>query len=700
MSIEQRYLTKKTVIQYGNVEQIQFVLLNNNIHLFIHFSDNLLYPQLLSCNVSHTIDPCDNFYQYACHDWEVNNPIPDDEERISTLSKADKNIDQYFYDLISNNSYASNDSRLFAVRQYYKACIDSAFDSDDRIKNQLFQLISISFGNWDWLPSSFNRNWDNKTVVLNLNLTDLYLPLISTTGHSPLFSLEVVDDSHTVRIYSGRLSSDQSFLSKRGFLLLKSMFHQAVDSLNLNQSNDESVNATFQLFDHLARNYLGIRSFPASKSKIFGKLDTLEAICPQIDWNYLFDTLFNETGFTAYKRGQIEIADAFLLQYLCGLHQIQLETEKGKSFMVEQTIHSLQRNNIGNAQVINQGSPMYFSPYCMERVKTVFPWTLEKYYLSSHIVQYDQTQVWQLVSEVRDTIIEAITQATWLDSDTKQFAKEKIQKIRSFVLYSDMNESERRENISAIYNYRMNSSNYLLNEYYAQKALYSDKSKIGFGMFGTKSQAHIPTYLSEAFYRGDVNTIYILAGLIQSPFYEKNEEKFIKFTGLGWIIAHELLHTIDIMGILTDEIGNLRPSQDSEAGLIAIMKQIDCLRDHYKFHSDTYEKSSRIGTQDEILADNGGLKIMYDTYRRVLTRQHVHSESEILSSDRSFFLKFAQAMCGNVRDEVYQYYQNNFPHLLHEYRVIGPLSNSEAFAQAYNCPTGSPMNPSRKCNLW
>lgn len=33
-------------------------------------------------------------------------------------------------------------------------------------------------------------------------------------------------------------------------------------------------------------------------------------------------------------------------------------------------------------------------------------------------------------------------------------------------------------------------------------------------------------------------------------------------------------------------------------------------------------------------------------------------------------------------------------------RVLGPLSNSYDFSEAYQCPLGSPMNPEKKCHIW
>ena len=40
------------------------------------------------------------------------------------------------------------------------------------------------------------------------------------------------------------------------------------------------------------------------------------------------------------------------------------------------------------------------------------------------------------------------------------------------------------------------------------------------------------------------------------------------------------------------------------------------------------------------------------------------------------------------------------PHSPGKYRANGVLQNSAAFAEVFQCPSDSPMNPTHKCRLW
>ena len=61
---------------------------------------------------------------------------------------------------------------------------------------------------------------------------------------------------------------------------------------------------------------------------------------------------------------------------------------------------------------------------------------------------------------------------------------------------------------------------------------------------------------------------------------------------------------------------------------------------------------------------------------------------------------FFQNWCGKYRDETMKKKVLTGVHSPPEFRVIGPLSNSEQFSQDWNCPVNSPMNPEEKCTVW
>ena len=53
-----------------------------------------------------------------------------------------------------------------------------------------------------------------------------------------------------------------------------------------------------------------------------------------------------------------------------------------------------------------------------------------------------------------------------------------------------------------------------------------------------------------------------------------------------------------------------------------------------------------------------------------------------------------------VRPAAVRFYMTMDPHALARFRVNVPLRNFPAFAKAFQCPKGSPMNPEHKCAIW
>ena len=70
------------------------------------------------------------------------------------------------------------------------------------------------------------------------------------------------------------------------------------------------------------------------------------------------------------------------------------------------------------------------------------------------------------------------------------------------------------------------------------------------------------------------------------------------------------------------------------------------------------------------------------------------------SPEQLFWISFANSWCMKSQPQELKNDIITNEHILEEFRVIGSLSNMPEFSQDFNCPAGSPMNPSKKCSVW
>ena len=107
-------------------------------------------------------------------------------------------------------------------------------------------------------------------------------------------------------------------------------------------------------------------------------------------------------------------------------------------------------------------------------------------------------------------------------------------------------------------------------------------------------------------------------------------------------------------------------------------------------------------TEDENIADNGGVKISYLAYQEWV-KQH-GSEPKLpklnYSPSQLFWISAANMWCAKTRPETLKLDMTTDVHSPAQFRVLGPLSNMPEFAKDFKCPLGSKMNPRKKCSVW
>jgi putative endopeptidase len=193
------------------------------------------------------------------------------------------------------------------------------------------------------------------------------------------------------------------------------------------------------------------------------------------------------------------------------------------------------------------------------------------------------------------------------------------------------------------------------------------------------------------------------AGILQSPFYGRDQAAPLNFGAIGMVVGHELTHGFDDEGRQFDAAGNLRDWW-SPAVATEFDKRTACVArqyDGYVAVDDQHIKGKL--TLGENIADLGGVKLSYAAFKRAEKENPaVATGASGFSADQAFFLGFAQAWCANYRPEVLRLLVATNPHSPSKFRVNGPLSNLPAFADAFQCKEGAPMVRSKdlRCEVW
>ncbi|MEP6777939.1 MAG: M13 family metallopeptidase [Chthoniobacterales bacterium] len=324
---------------------------------------------------------------------------------------------------------------------------------------------------------------------------------------------------------------------------------------------------------------------------------------------------------------------------------------------------------------------------------TVLGEALGKLYVADHFPPEAKARALEMVENVKEAVADRIKSLEWMDESTKQEALKKLAAFTIKIGYPD-----KWRDYSLL---KIERGSYALNvargETFAQAR---EWKKIGKPVDRSEWGMTPPTV--NAYYNPNLNEIVFPAGILQPPFFDAKADDAVNYGGMGAVIAHEITHGFDDQGRQYDAVGNLRDWW-SPASAKAYTERSKAIVAQYA----AYEPLPGIHingelTQGENIADVGGIKLAYTALQKAIAKKGRPENIDGFTAEQRFFLAFAQIWRNNQREEDMKLRLNTDPHSPGRFRTIGPVSNMEEFAKAFNIPPNSPMirPPDQRVNIW
>ena len=657
--------------------------------------------------VDSTLDPCVDFYKYACGKWHAANPIPADEIAWGTggpLNLWNQVILGQTLERLSADASARSANEQ-KIGDFYHSCMDdktinaqsrawlqpeldriAGIHSKSELAAEIAHLHQIT--PLAWAPK------DNETPSVLFGFAGL--PDYDNASHNVA---QFDQGGMTLPARSYYLDQDEKSKQIRAKYRthIANIFKLTGEKPEQAAADAEVVSAIETALAQSAMDAVSRRDPKNLNNKM--SLAEVKALAPSFDFDrYL--KLVNAPLSPHY----IVTAPNFFK----GMEKL-LQNESldhWKTYLRWQFVHS-STAGLGDAFVDESfdffgrtlaGGEKLQARWrrCVESTDFLLGAALGQTYVTRAFPQENKDRVLKLVKDENAALASDIDSLDWMSPETKKQAQEKRQATLNKIGYPDT-----WRDYSSV---RIVRDNYFANRQHSIEFEFERwVAKVGQPVDRGEWTMTPPTI--NAYEDPPTNTINFPAGILQPPEFEMNQDDAVNYGAIGAVIGHEIIHGFDDQGRKFDAQGNLRDWwTDKDAKEYEARGK--CISDEYT--QDVPEAGPGVKqdgrmTLGEDTADNGGIYIAYKALQGALSRQGremTSKEADGLTPQQRFFLAYAFGWCTEYRPDLIRLVVMSDPHSYPKYRVNNTVANMPEFAAAFQCHKGQPQVRVNSCRVW
>ena len=625
-----------------------------------------------------------NFYQAVNKDWLLKTKIPADSPSIDNFYTLDEDIKGKLKKDIKNLGEGKETSDITGMSEFitfYKA----ASDYKQREKDGLEPLKP-------YLKEIEDIKDLNDLASKSASLTDKGIPLpfgydVGTNAENTS-QKQIQLSPPSILLPDVSIYKDEA--SKKQYLTpIETATQKALEMLGYSEKNSKRIVKEALEFDEIIAKY-SLSNEEMSESKNLVHPKTAEEINAYSGSFKLYDVIKGIMGRdletinvpnTKYFENYSKVVNQDNFSKIKSWILVQEAMAASNSLTEDYRLNfaSISMAIMGTQKPISKEDTVY------EMSVNLFSDVMSVYYGRKYFGEEAKTDVTGMIDKIKNVYRGRLQKNNWLTEGTRNKAIEKLDKMKVFVGYQeDVDPGTKELHLDP------NKSFFELSEDIAQ---FGKRYTIDhFDDPIDKNKWSGSAFDINAYYNPESNSINFPAGILQAPFYDKNQSTEKNYGGIGVVIGHEITHAFDSNGADYDENGDMH-NWWTKADTKAFDKRIKAFEDQWNGLEIYGTKVNGKLTVTENVADAGGLSSTLQVLKTDMTKPNL----------KDYFENYADIWKQKASLQYNKYTMVQDVHAPNELRVNQQLKNLPEFYETYpQIKEGDDMYlaPSKRISLW